>query len=61
MHQQNNPNFIQLLRWTRIKKLTYSNIVMLNGKVMITLTLNDLQKNIVIIQCNKTRYLINCF
>lgn len=35
-------------------------VSILNEKVVIGLTLSDLPINIVIVQCNKTRYLINC-
>lgn len=40
--------------------MTHDNITMLNRKVVTVLTLNDLLKNIVIIQYNKIKHLINC-
>ncbi len=61
MHQQNNPNFTQFLRRACMGELTHGNVAMLNGKVVTALTLNDLLKNIVIVQRNKTKHLINCF
>lgn len=40
-------------------ELTDGNIAMLNGKVMTAPILNNLLKNIFIIQYNKTKYLMN--
>ncbi len=40
-------------------ELTHGNVAMLNRKVVTALTLRDPLKNIVIIQRNKTRHLIN--
>ncbi len=40
-------------------ELTHGDIAILNGKVVRTLILSDPLKNIVIVQRNKTRHLIN--
>ncbi len=51
--------FAQLLKRARKEMLTQADISMLNEKVVIGLTLNDPLNNIVIVQRNKTRHLIN--
>ena len=40
--------------------MTQANVSILNKKVVTGLTLSDLLNNIVIVQQNKTKYLINC-
>ncbi len=60
MRQQSDPIFAQLLRRARKGALIQADISMLNEKVVTGLTLNDPLNNIVIVQRNKTRHLINC-
>ena len=59
MCQQSNLVFAQLLRRVRKRALTQADVSILNKKVVIGLILSDPLNKIVIIQQNKTRYLIN--
>lgn len=59
MRQQSDPIFTQLLRRARMGALTQADVSKLNEKVVTGLTLSDPLNNIVIVQRNKTRHLIN--
>lgn len=43
-----------------MKALTQADILILNEKIVTSLTLSDPLNNIIIVQCNKIKYLINC-
>lgn len=43
----------------RLRKLTFGDVAIFNGKLVTILILNDLLKNIVIVQCNKIGHLIS--
>ncbi len=59
MRQQSDRIFAQLLRQAHKRVLTQADVLMLNEKVVTGLILNDPLNNIVIVQWNKTRHLIN--
>ena len=52
-------NFCTTTKQVHKGVLTQANVSILNKKVVTGLTLNDLLNNIVIVQQNKTKYLIN--
>ncbi len=59
MRQIDDPTFNALLRRACAGSLTDANVTILNSKVAKEFPLHDLLKNIVIVQRNKFRYMIN--
>lgn len=59
MRQLHDPHFTSLLMRARAGALTQHDVTILNDKVVTKFTLQDPLQNIVIVQRNKTRHLIN--
>ncbi len=59
MHQINHPAFIALLRHIHTGSLTDTDVIILNSIVAKEFLLHDLLKNTVIVQTNKSKYMIN--
>lgn len=59
MRQINDPKFNVLLRQAYASTLTDANITNLISKIATNFLLYDLPKNMVIVQKNKTRHIIN--
>lgn len=59
MRQQNDPIFSELLCQAQLRAFTHEDITNFNCKMIIILKLDSPLNNIVIVQYNKTRYLIN--
>lgn len=51
---------MELLRQAHFRTLTVEDITNLNNRVITMLKVNNLFNNIVFVQCNKMRHLINC-
>lgn len=59
MRQQNNKTFYNLLTKARKRLLDNTNVDTLKSGITSSFSINDIDKNVVIVQWNAIRYIIN--